>query len=241
MASARCTGSSGKRSQNDRRIPGLPLAPRLMMRRIVLATRSDHKAAEIRRILEPLRIDVETLADLGVPEDPEEDDLEVFDTFRQNALAKANHFATKLDRIVLADDSGLRVDALGGQPGVRTKRFSGRDDLEGQPLDDANNALLLEKLDGAPDEQRAARYVCAAVAAWPDGRSLHAVGTVAGRIATDRRGTGGFGYDPLFHVPALNARFAEVEPEIKNAMSHRARAFRALAGALSASPWSLSG
>jgi XTP/dITP diphosphohydrolase len=206
---------------------------------LLLATRSRHKAREIARILAALDLDVETLADLGVEPSPEEDAIEVHDTFRDNAVAKARYFAARLGRVAMADDSGLRVDALDGEPGVRTKRFSGRTDLEGPDLDQANNDHLLEKLEGVPEEQRGARYVCCAAVAWPDGRTLAATGTIAGRIETEPRGDGGFGYDPLFRVPELGARFAEVPPEVKNAMSHRARAFRSLAGALEASPWPL--
>ena len=206
---------------------------------MILATRSAHKAAEVARILAPLGLQVETLADRGIQEAPDEDAIEAFDTFRDNALAKARHFATLTGAPVLADDSGLRVHALDGAPGVRTKRFSGRTDLAGQPLDDANNLHLLERLESVPEEGRGARYVCCAAVAWPDGRHLAAIGTVAGRIATEPRGSGGFGYDPLFHVPQLGARFAEVDAAVKDAMSHRARAFRALASALQASPWRL--
>jgi len=206
---------------------------------LLLATRSDHKAREIDQILAPLHIAVTTLADLGVPPGPGEDDIEAYPTFAANAIAKARHFATSLDRVAVADDSGLRVDALEGGPGVRTKRFSGRSDLEGQALDDANNALLLEKLAGVPEADRGARYVCAAAVAWPDGRYLTALGTVRGQIAEEPRGSAGFGYDPLFHVPVLGARFAEVPAEVKNAMSHRARAFRALAATLADCPWPL--
>lgn len=206
-------------------------------RRLLLATRSAHKAMEVARILKPVGYMVDTLADRGIEESPEEDGLEVFETFRENALAKARYFAARVDTAVLADDSGLRVDALDGAPGVRTKRFSGRDDLSGQAVDDANNAFLLEELAGVPDAHRGARYVCAAVLGWPDGRALHAIGTVAGRIATEPAGKGGFGYDPLFHVPELGARFAEVPGHVKDAISHRARAFRALASALAAASW----
>lgn len=204
---------------------------------LLLATRSAHKAREIGQILAPLDVAVVTLADLGIDPVPEEDDIEAFATFTGNALAKARYFAGKLDRIAIADDSGLRVDALDGAPGVHTKRFSGRSDLEGQPLDDANNRLLMETLDGVPEDERGARYVCAAAIAWPDGRSLTTTGTVSGVIAAEPRGEGGFGYDPLFHVPDLGARFAEVSADRKNEISHRARAFRALAAALDASPW----
>ncbi len=209
------------------------------MTTLVLATRSPHKAREIGQILAPLDLAVDSLADLDVEPVPEEDGIEVFDTFQANAIAKARWFAHRLGRVALADDSGLRVDALDGDPGLHTKRFSGRSGLDGQALDDANNALLLEKLDGVPEEERGARYVCCAAVAWPDGRALNAMGTVRGTIAFEPRGQAGFGYDPLFHVPALQARFAEVTAEAKNAISHRSRAFRALAVALEASPWPL--
>lgn len=208
---------------------------------LVLATRSSHKAREIGQILEPLGLTVVTLAELGIEPEPEEDGIEVFDTFQDNAIAKARYFADKLDRVTIADDSGLRVDALDGEPGVHTKRFSGRDDLEGAALDQANNTLLLQRLQDVPDAERGAYYVCCAVVAWPDGRVLTATGTVRGAIAREPRGTGGFGYDPLFHVPSLDARFAEVPAEAKNRISHRSRAFRALAAALQSSPWDLPG
>lgn len=204
---------------------------------LVLATRSAHKAREIRQILEPLRLHVVTLADLGVGAVPEEQGIEVHDTFQANAIAKAAFFAARLDRLTLADDSGLRVDALDGEPGVHTKRFSGRTDLDGQALDDANNALLLDKLASVTGEDRGARYVCCAALAWPEGRAITTTGTVRGRIADAPSGTGGFGYDPLFYCPELGARFAEVPPEDKNAVSHRSRAFRAMAAALQAIPW----
>ncbi|MFW6205719.1 MAG: non-canonical purine NTP pyrophosphatase [Gemmatimonadota bacterium] len=206
---------------------------------LVLATRSHHKAREIARILAPVHLSIRSLADLDVPRSPEEEHIEVYDTFAANALAKARHFAQRLHRVTLADDSGLRVDALDGAPGVHTKRFSGRDDLHGRELDDANNALLLDRLQDVPPERRGARYVCCAAVAWPDGRSLHPIGTVRGRIATTPQGESGFGYDPLFHVPGLDARFAQVHPDVKNAVSHRARAFRALTASLQAAPWAL--
>ena len=206
---------------------------------LLLATRSDHKAAEVVRILAPLAWRVETLADRNIEPRPEEEAIEVFETFRENAIAKALHFAQLAGAPVLADDSGLRVDALDGAPGVRTKRFSGRDDLAGQELDGANNAALLDALRDIPDERRGARYVCCAAVGWPDGRSIAALGTVSGSIARDQRGEGGFGYDPLFHVPEVGARFAEVPAARKDEVSHRARAFRALASSLQASPWPL--
>jgi XTP/dITP diphosphohydrolase len=207
---------------------------------LLLASRSADKAREIGDILRPIGLRVQTLNEVEVPHDPAEDEIEAFETFRANAVAKARWFAASLGRIALADDSGLRVDALDGRPGVRTKRFSGRADLEGTALDHANNERLLQELSGADDARRGARYVCCAAIAWPEGRALASLGTVAGRIAHEPRGDGGFGYDPLFHVPDLDARFAEVPGHVKNAISHRARAFRALASILVRSPWPLS-
>lgn len=198
--------------------------------RVLLATRSADKAREIRQILGSIPgLRLLTLEDAGVAPDPAEDSIEVFETFQENAAAKARHFARLVSIPVLADDSGLRVDALGGAPGVRTKRFSGRTDLSGQALDEANNLALLEKLRGVPQEARTARYVCAAVLAFPDGRSITGLGACRGEIATAPRGAGGFGYDPLFYVPELGRTFAEIPAAAKNRISHRSRAFRALA------------
>jgi len=216
-----------------------PSPPDHAVTTLLLATRSAHKAREISAILAPVGFDLATLDDVGVGHDPDEEAIEAFPTFRANAIAKARWFAERLGRVALADDSGLRVDALDGLPGVRTKRFSGRQDLSGQALDRANNERLLAALDGTPARERGAHYVCCAAFAWPDGRAIAAVGTVSGSIATEPRGDSGFGYDPLFHVPELGARFAEVPADAKNAISHRARAFRAVALLASRSPWPL--
>ncbi|NIQ59624.1 MAG: non-canonical purine NTP pyrophosphatase, partial [Gammaproteobacteria bacterium] len=149
----------------------------------------------------------------GVEYDPEEEDIEVFDTFQANAMAKARYFVDMIGKPVLADDSGLCVDALDGAPGVRTKRFSGRDDLAGQDLDDANNRALLAALEGVPDEERAAHYVCVAVLLTPSGVSASAVGTFSGRIGHAPRGSGGFGYDPIFELPERGVTVAELHAE----------------------------
>ena len=203
------------------------------MTRFLLATRSDDKAREIRRILEPTGVSVVTLDEAGVAATPEEDDIEVFDTFVENARAKARYFRAHSDLPVLADDSGIEVAALDGAPGVRSKRFSGRSDLGGVALDRANNETLLARLQGVPPEERAARYVCAAVALFPDGREVLALGSVAGFIADRPVGDGGFGYDPLFYRPEQRCTFGELDPAMKNRISHRSRAFRALATLLS--------
>jgi XTP/dITP diphosphohydrolase len=197
---------------------------------IALATRSDHKAAEIRQILGEIPgIELRTLADLDVPPLPIEDDLERYETFEENALAKAVHFGHRTGLPTVADDSGLVVDVLDGEPGVRTKRLAARPGLEGEALDRANNARLLELLEGVPEVSRTAHYVCAAALAFPDERQPTIVrGTCAGRILEAPRGEGGFGYDPLFFVPELGRTFAEIPAAEKHARSHRGRAFRAL-------------
>jgi XTP/dITP diphosphohydrolase len=177
------------------------------------------------------RIELVSLADLGIAESPEEDALETASTFLENARAKALFFARQTGFATLADDSGLEVAALCNQPGVRTRRFAldtGYSNLTGAALDQANNELLLQRLEGIPPAQRAARYVCAAVLARHDHAVEAAIGTCAGEIAMAPRGKGGFGYDPLFLLPDLDLTFAELDPAQKSARSHRARAFRAL-------------
>jgi len=210
--------------------------------RVVLATRSAGKVKELVPLLASVGVHLVTLADLGLIESPDEDALEAFDTFEENALAKARHFARLTGAIVLADDSGISVDALSGRPGVHSKRWSGRDDLEGAALDSANNAFLQEALRlaqrdphmpgaAAGAESRRARYVCAAACAWSGGAGggeAVARGETTGVVLTSARGTGGFGYDPYFLSDDLGATFAEVTREAKATISHRGRAFSAL-------------
>jgi XTP/dITP diphosphohydrolase len=192
---------------------------------MLLATRSAGKLRELRSMFAARDIGVVDLRDVGLDETPEEDALEAFDTFEENALAKARYFHRLSGRPALADDSGLVVDALGGMPGVLSKRWSGRTDLSGQALDDENNRLLLERLRGVSD--RSARYVCAA-AYVDDARELVCRGEVRGIIVDDARGDSGFGYDPYFVSDELGRTFGEVSREEKERASHRARAFRAL-------------
>jgi XTP/dITP diphosphohydrolase len=190
----------------------------------VLATRNAGKLRELRALFATHAIEVIDLRDAGVREDPvAEDAVEAFDTFEENALAKARYFSACLPgRIVVADDSGLAVDALGGEPGVRSKRWSGRTDLHGPALDASNNALLLSRL-GA-EEDRAARFVCAA--AWSDGMDELVVrGEVAGHIVEEGRGTHGFGYDPHVFIDELGMTMAEATVAEKERVSHRGRAF----------------
>ena len=172
------------------------------------------------------------LDEAGVPYDPQEEGIEVFSTFADNALAKARYFCERLGRPTLADDSGLCVDALDGAPGVRSKRFSGRTDLSGASLDAANNEHLLHLLRDHPAEQRTAHYRCVLALVTPDGKEQIFEGRCEGVILPEPRGSGGFGYDPLFLSQDLNASFGEVEAPEKNRISHRSRALRAFARGL---------
>jgi XTP/dITP diphosphohydrolase len=203
------------------------------MTRVVVATRNPGKVREIREILSDAPgWEVVGLDDLGIPESAEEDDIEIYETFEENALAKARYYAAKTGELALADDSGLCVDALDGRPGVRSRRFAAMDKARGERQDQANNRYLLELLAEVPDERRTAHYVCAAAAAWPDGRELVRTGTCDGAILREPRGTSGFGYDPLFYVADEGQSFGELPAERKHERSHRGRAFRALVRAL---------
>lgn len=192
-------------------------------RDVLVATRSPHKLEEIRELLSDLRYDVVSLKEIGEEERPEEEGIERFDSFEENALAKARYFEARTGRFTMADDSGLCVDALDGGPGVHTKRFAPEALARRWGRDEANNRYLLEKLHGVPDGERTARYRCA-IAAYDGSRCRIWTGSVEGRIAREPRGTGGFGYDPLFVVPEHGKTFGELPVEVKNSMSHRARA-----------------
>ncbi len=195
----------------------------------MLATRSRGKLRELRALFAERGQEVIDLEEAGIPERPDEDALEVHDTFEENALAKARYFNRVTGMAVVADDSGLVVPALNGAPGVLSKRWSGRTDLSGQLLDDENNRLLLERLRAVSD--RRAHYVCAAAYSG-DGREVVRRGEVHGRIVDAPIGSGGFGYDPYFRSDELGRTFGEASPAEKQSVSHRARAFRALLEAL---------
>jgi XTP/dITP diphosphohydrolase len=200
------------------------------MLRVLLATRSAGKLRELAPLFADAGIQAVTLDEAGIAESPAEDGLEVFETFEENALAKARYFRGLAPGwTVVADDSGLEVAALGGAPGVRTKRFSGRGDLSGQALDDANNATLLKALEDASD--RRARYVCVAAVIDDSGEKTYR-GETDGEILPGPRGIGGFGYDPLFLSAPLHVTFAEASRTEKERVSHRGRAFTALVRAM---------
>jgi XTP/dITP diphosphohydrolase len=208
-------------------------------RRFLVATRSAGKLRELREIFAGFGLEVVEPQALGGPETKAEDDLERFDTFEENALAKARYFFELSGGLpTFGDDSGMCVDALGGEPGVYSKRWSGREDLERAALDEANNAKLVTRMQNALREDSAgysdrARYVC--VAAFKDAAGeMIRRGEIEGRVLLQPRGTGGFGYDPHFEVPELGGTYAEFTVDKKAALSHRARAFRALLAALRA-------
>jgi XTP/dITP diphosphohydrolase len=189
--------------------------------KLVLATRNDAKLAELRRILEPL-VAVEVLGLGDVPAYREVPETGA--TFEENALIKAREAVARTGLPAVADDSGLTVAALNGMPGVLSARWAGA-----AASDAANLRLVLEQIADVPDERRAAAFVCAAVLVTPDGRERVVRGEVTGTLLRAPRGTNGFGYDPVF-VPAGETRTtAEMSPAEKDAISHRGKAFRALA------------
>ena len=197
---------------------------------LLLATRSAHKVQEIRTILSGIpRLTVLDLDDIGLEWRDEEEALEPFDTFEENARSKAEYFHAKTWLPTVADDSGLEVDALGGAPGVRSKRFAPVEGLTGHKLDQANNNYLVERLGALELEKRTGQYVCVAALLGFASQMIVTRGEARGLILTEPHGDGGFGYDPYFFEPDLDMTFAELHPDQKNELSHRGKAFRALA------------
>ncbi len=193
-----------------------------MSRRVVLATRNEHKVVEVRRILADAALDVDLVGLDAFPDAP--DVAETGLTFEENALLKARAISQDTGLPAIADDSGLAVGVLGGMPGIFSARWAGShgDDL-------ANLQLLLAQLSGVTDANRAAAFVCAAALAMPDGTEDVVRGELRGRIITAPRGSNGFGYDPVFVPDGETRTTAEMEPGEKDAISHRGVAFRALA------------
>ena len=198
---------------------------------VIVATRNPGKLRELVPLFAAIGVRVVDLDAAGIPESPEEDDVEAFETFEENALAKARYFHRASGGLpTVADDSGLEVEALGGAPGVRSKRFAGAEGAS-RVVDAANNALIVERLAGVAD--RRARFVCAAAYVGGEG-ALVRRGVVPGRIVDRAAGTLGFGYDPHFHADELGKTFGEATVAEKATVSHRARAFAALVEALAA-------
>lgn len=187
------------------------------MKRIVFATGNAGKMKEVRMILADLGAEVVSMKEAGISIDIEENGT----TYEENALIKARAVAAATDDIVLADDSGLEIDSLGGEPGVYSARYMGED----TPYS-VKNANLISRLEGVPDEKRTARFVCAIAAVLPGGRELTVRAAIEGRIGYQEKGSGGFGYDPIFYVPELHKTTAELTGEEKNMVSHRGKALR---------------
>jgi XTP/dITP diphosphohydrolase len=203
---------------------------------LLVATRSVGKQREFTRMLEPLGVTLAFPDDVGLAPRSDEDALELGDTFEANARRKAEYFARRSGLATVADDSGLEVLALGGAPGVRSRRWAG---ASGTPdrVDAANNAELVRRLAGAPPARRGARYRCVVVLLREPGAIPETFeGSCAGRILEQPAGTGGFGYDPYFFSDELQKSFGEATPEEKDGVSHRGRAMRGLAAALERRP-----
>jgi XTP/dITP diphosphohydrolase len=188
--------------------------------RIVLATGNAKKLAELERILDGVDVELVPMTELGL-----EGAEETGETFEENALLKARAVVEAAGVPALADDSGLEVDALNGEPGVRSARYAGAEEGDG---DLANNEKLMRELAGLPEEMRTGRFVCVAALVTPDGREWTARGEMPGRLLDEPRGEGGFGYDPYFVADGLDVTNAELAPEEKDARSHRGAAFRAM-------------
>ena len=190
-----------------------------MKTKIIFATGNEGKMHEIRDILKDMDAEIVSMKEAGIDIDIVEDGT----TFEENAIIKAKAVAACTDAVVLADDSGLEVDYLNKEPGIYSARYLGEDTPQR-----VKNENLIERLDGVPDEQRTARFVCAIAAVMPDGETLTALGTVEGRIDYEEKGQNGFGYDPIFYIPEYGCTTAELTEEQKNKISHRGKALEAM-------------
>ena len=193
--------------------------------KIVFATGNKNKMKEIRKILGGLGMEIQSMSEAGVEGDVEENGS----SFAENSMIKARAVAAELkakgeeDCIVLADDSGLEIDYLNGEPGIYSARYMGHD----TPYSE-KNAAIIERLLGVKDEDRTARFVCAISAVLPDGRELGTLGKMEGRIGYEIAGENGFGYDPIFFLPEYGKTSAEISEDEKNAISHRGKALRSM-------------
>ena len=189
------------------------------MKKIIFATGNQGKMKEIREILADLDAEVLSLKDAGI----QADIVENGKTFEENAQIKAKTICGLTGEIVLADDSGLEIDYLNKEPGIYSARYMGEDTSYR-----IKNANLIGRLEGVPDEERTARFVCAVAAAFPDGTVKTVRGTMEGRIGYEEKGENGFGYDPIFYLPEYGCTSAELSMEEKNKISHRGKALRAI-------------
>ena len=190
-----------------------------MENKILFATGNENKMKEIRMILSDLGMPIVSMKEAGINVDVVEDGS----TFEENAVIKATEIAKYTDHIVLADDSGLEIDYLNKEPGIYSARYAGVDTSY-----DIKNQMLLDRLEGVPDEKRTARFVCVIAAAFPDGTVETVRGTIEGQIGHCIQGENGFGYDPIFFLPEYGCTTAQLDPEKKNELSHRGKALRAM-------------
>ena len=186
-----------------------------MSGKIVFATGNKGKIKEIQMIMADTGLEVVSMKEAGIVVEPEENGT----TYEENALIKARAVAEHTDAIVMADDSGLEIDYLNKEPGIYSARYMGEDTSYR-----IKNANLIERLNGVPDEQRTARFVCAIAAVLPDGTELTTRAAIEGRIGYEEKGSNGFGYDPIFYVPRFGKTTAELTEEEKNQVSHRGQA-----------------
>lgn len=197
--------------------------------KIIFATGNAGKMKEIRMIMADLGVEVQSMKEADLHTDIIEDG----ETFEENAMIKAQAIAQELSvrgdqAVVLADDSGLEIDYLNKEPGVYSARYMGEDTSY-----TIKNANLIQRLDGVPDEERTARFVCAIAAVFPDGRTFETRATIEGRIGYEEKGENGFGYDPIFYLPEYGMYSAELAPEEKNRISHRGKALEEMKKVLS--------
>ena len=185
--------------------------------RIIFATGNEGKMREIRMIMADLGMEILSMKEAGLSADVTENGT----TFEENALIKAKAIAALCDDIVLADDSGLEIDALNKEPGVYSARYLGEDTSY-----HVKNKNLIDRLEGVPEEERTARFVCSIAAVMPNGEAYVEKAAMEGRIGYEERGENGFGYDPIFVLPEFGKTTGELSPEEKNQLSHRGKALR---------------
>ena len=188
-----------------------------MEKRIIFATGNQDKMREIRMILSDIGIPILSMKEAGITADIVEDGT----TFKENAIIKAKTIMELTGDMALADDSGLEIDYLNREPGIFSARYMGEDTSY-----DIKNRSLIDRLEGGPEEQRTARFVCCIACALPDGRILTSRGTMEGHIGYEIKGSNGFGYDPIFYLPEFGCTSAQLTPEQKNEVSHRGKALR---------------
>lgn len=189
----------------------------VMMRKIIFATGNEGKMKEVRMIFQDMNVLVLSLKDAGISIDIEENGI----SFKENAIIKAKAIAKICHEIVLADDSGLEVDYLEKEPGIYSARYLGEDTSY-----TIKNQVILDRLEGVPEEKRSARFVCAIAAVFPDGEIITTEGFMEGNIGYEASGSNGFGYDPIFILPKYGCSTADLTPEQKNCESHRGKALK---------------